>query len=137
MADVDDRGNTRIIPAASQSSYDNFHFAPAVRDGDNLRLSGVIGTDARGKADPDATTQFRQAFAGVAAVLAEAGADMADVTEFTTFHVDLQKHMGTFMKVKDEFVTAPYPAWTAIGITELAIPGALVEIQVIARKLDS
>ncbi len=131
---TDDRGNTRIIPAASQGSYDNFHFAPAVRDGDNLRLSGVIGTDARGKADPDPATQFRQAFEGVRAVLAEVGADMADVTEFTTFHVDLQKHMGTFMTVKDEFVQAPYPAWTAIGITELAIPGGLVEIQVIARK---
>lgn len=134
---ADDRGNSRIIPAANQGSYDNFHFAPAVRDGDNLRLSGVIGTDAKGRADPDPTTQFRQAFEGVRAVLSEAGADLADVTEFTTFHVDLQKHMGTFMKVKDEFVQAPYPAWTAIGITELAIPGGLVEIQVVARKSAS
>jgi len=130
----DDRGNTRIVPAANQGSYDNFHFAPAVRDGDNLRLSGVIGTDARGKADPDPETQFRAAFAGVTAVLAEAGADFADVTDMTTFHVELQKHMGTFMKVKDEFVQAPYPAWTAIGTTELAVPGGLVEIQIIARK---
>ena len=134
---ADDRGNRRIIPAANQSSYDNFHFAPAVLDGDNLRLSGVIGTDAKGRADSDPATQFRQAFEGVRAVLACAGADLADVTEFTTFHVDLQKHMGTFMKVKDEFVQAPYPAWTAIGITELAIPGGLVEIQVVARKSAS
>lgn len=134
MSQPDDRGNSRIIPAANQFSYDNFHFAPAVRDGDNLRLSGVIGTDAKGKADPDPATQFRLAFAGVEAVLAEAGAEMADITDITTFHVELQKHMGTFMAVKDEFVKAPYPAWTAIGTTELAVPGGLVEIQVIARK---
>ena len=131
---IDDRGNTRIVPAASQGSYDNFHFAPAVRDGDNLRLSGVIGTDAKGKTDPDPATQFRQAFEGVGSVLAEAGADFADITDMTTFHVGLQGHMGEFMKIKDEYLSAPYPAWTAIGITELAIPGALVEIQIIARK---
>jgi len=134
MSQADDRGNTRIIHPAGQHSYDNFHFAPAVRDGDNLRLSGVIGTDAKGRADADPKTQFRQAFEGVRAVLAEAGAEFADITDITSFHVGLQEHMGTFMSVKDEFVNAPYPAWTAIGCTELAIPGALVEIQVIARK---
>jgi enamine deaminase RidA (YjgF/YER057c/UK114 family) len=37
------------------------------------------------------------------------------------------------MKVKDRYLSAPYPAWTAIGISELAIPGGLVEIKVIAR----
>jgi enamine deaminase RidA (YjgF/YER057c/UK114 family) len=38
------------------------------------------------------------------------------------------------MKVRDEFLKAPWPAWTAIGITELAIPGAHVEIRVLARS---
>jgi enamine deaminase RidA (YjgF/YER057c/UK114 family) len=37
------------------------------------------------------------------------------------------------MKVKDHYMKAPYPSWTAIGITELAFPGGLVEIKVIAR----
>ena len=137
MSEPSDRGNTRIIPAANQRSYDNFHFAPAVRDGDNLRLSGVIGTNEKGKADEDPATQFRQAFEGVQAVLAEAGAELADITDITSFHVGLQAHMGTFMAVKDEFIKAPYPAWTAIGCTELAIPGGLVELQIIARKTAS
>jgi len=44
--------------------------------------------------------------------------------------VGLQEHIGAFMKVKDEFIKEPYPAWTAIGITELAVPGARVEIRV-------
>jgi enamine deaminase RidA (YjgF/YER057c/UK114 family) len=38
------------------------------------------------------------------------------------------------MRVKDAFVFAPYPAWTAIGITELITEGALIEIRVIARR---
>jgi enamine deaminase RidA (YjgF/YER057c/UK114 family) len=38
------------------------------------------------------------------------------------------------MAVKDEFMSAPYPAWTAVGTPELFLPGALVEIQVTARR---
>ena len=51
----------------------------------------------------------------------------------TTFHVGLQRHFVIFMEVKDRYVRAPYPAWTAIGIHELAIPGAILEIKIIAR----
>ena len=64
----------------------------------------------------------------------EAGSSMDNVIEMTTYHVGLQEHIGTFMKVKDKYVKEPYPAWTAIGITELAIPGGLVEIRVIAAN---
>lgn len=44
----------------------------------------------------------------------------------------MQEHIGEFMKVRDEFISAPWPAWTAIGCVELAFPGARVEIRVIA-----
>ena len=37
------------------------------------------------------------------------------------------------MKVKDEFVRTPYPAWTAVGVTELARPNGLIEVKVTAR----
>jgi enamine deaminase RidA (YjgF/YER057c/UK114 family) len=36
------------------------------------------------------------------------------------------------MKVRDEFISAPWPAWTAIGVSELAVPGARVEVRVVA-----
>ena len=68
----------------------------------------------------------------VQGVLDEAGLTMADIGEFTSYHVGLRDSLGKFMKVKDEFLGEPYPAWTAIGVSELAIPGALVEIRVIA-----
>jgi len=35
--------------------------------------------------------------------------------------------------VKDEYVSSPYPAWTAIGVTELITEGTIVEVRVIAR----
>lgn len=122
-----------VIPAGWEKVYEHWHFAPAVRDGDHLRCSGVIGVDVNGTVPPDPEAQFTCAFKRAAAVLAAAGLSFADVLEMTTYHVDLQRHWTTFMKVKDVFVHAPYPAWTAVGVTELARPGALVEIKVDAR----
>ena len=124
----------RIIPPSQQGFYDNYHFAPAVVDGKHLRCSGVIGINlADGSVSADPTTQFTRAFDNLAEVLAAGGASFADITEMTTFHVGLQAHLGAFMAVKDKYVKEPYPAWTAIGITELAVPGGLVEIRVTAR----
>jgi enamine deaminase RidA (YjgF/YER057c/UK114 family) len=82
-------------------------------------------------ADPEA--QFTQAFESLKSVLTTAGVSFSDVIEMTTFHVGLRDHLSTFMKVKDRYLQAPYPAWTAIGVSELAIPGGLVEVKVIAR----
>jgi enamine deaminase RidA (YjgF/YER057c/UK114 family) len=128
--------NRRIIPASQKSLYDNFHFAPAVVDGQTLRCSGVIGTGADGRVPDDPEAQFTRAFEQIADLLKEADASFEDITEITTFHVDMSKHIGTFVKVKDQFVKEPYPAWTAVGTPELAIPGGLVEVRINARLAD-
>ena len=127
-------GFETVIPAARQRVYDNWHFAPATRSSGMLYLSGVIGTGRGGKAIEGPEEQFEAAFKGVELVLGEAGAGFADVVEMTTYHVGLNEHIATFMKVKDRFVAEPYPAWTAIGVSELAVPGGLVEIRVIAKQ---
>ncbi|HTO68966.1 MAG TPA: RidA family protein [Myxococcota bacterium] len=98
-----------VIPAWMKPIYDNYHFAPAVIDGDCLRCSGMIGMRPDLSVPADPSEQFTLAFENPRGLLAEAAA------------------------VKDEFLPAPYAAWTAIGITEPAVPGALVEIQVTAR----
>ena len=125
----------RIIPQSMQSFYDGYHFAPAVIDGDQVRCSGVIGMNlADGTCAADPAEQFDTAFQNLKIVLDEAGVGFADITEMTTFHVDLQANLETFLGVKDKYMKEPYPAWTAIGITELAIPGGIVEIRVTAKK---
>jgi enamine deaminase RidA (YjgF/YER057c/UK114 family) len=68
------------------------------------------------------------------ATLRVAGLAFEHVVEMTTCHVGLRSHLNAFIKVKDEFVSEPYPAWTAIGVTELITEGALVEIRAIAKR---
>jgi len=126
-----------VVPKGMEMAYDQFHFAPAVRSGRWLRCSGMLGTDENFAAVAGPETQLTQAFENVKRVLAAAKLDFSDVVEMTTFHVGLREHLGTFLAVKDRYLAkAPYPAWTAIGIVELAVPDALVEIRITARLRD-
>jgi enamine deaminase RidA (YjgF/YER057c/UK114 family) len=121
-----------VVPDEMKNFYQQFHFAPAVRVGKTVHCSGQVGTAPNGKLDPDPAAQFSQAFENVKTVLEEAGASLEDVVEMTSFHVGLNEHIGVFMQVKDGYLKEPYPAWTAIGVAELAF-GAMVEIKVTAR----
>ncbi len=146
-----------VVPAALKGVYDNWHFAPAVVANGMIYCSGIIGTSPDGEApsggldgarsttdasqdaplavlqavrDPEA--QFATAFEALRAILAECGAELSDIVEITTYHVDIARHMEIFMRVKDRYLKEPYPAWTAIGVSELIVPGGLMEIRAIA-----
>ncbi len=125
---------TPVIPPKLQGNYDNWHFSPAIESGDFVFLSGCTGTQPDGSNDSDPATQFRHSFEKVLISLNHAGLTFDNVVEMTSYHVGLQAHLKTFMSVKDEFVNEPYPAWTAIGVSELASKTAIIEIKVIARK---
>ena len=88
----------------------------------------------RAVGDPEA--QFATAFDALAEVLAAAGATLSDVVELTSYHVDISRHMETFVRVKDRYLLAPYPAWTAIGVSELIVPGGLAELRAVALAPD-
>ena len=117
-----------VIPEDSQKSYDRFHFAPAYRVGDTLYVSGVIGSGE------SLDEEFASAFESLAKVLDAAGLSLADVVEMTSFHIDMSGSLGAFMKARDAALAEPWPAWTAIGCTELAIPTGRAEVKVTAVK---
>lgn len=122
-----------VIPSWMQPMHDTHHFAPAVIDGDHLRCSGMIGLRPDLTVSENLTEQFTQAFENLRDLLGEVGLGFADVTEMTTYHIGLAGHIEEFCAVKDAFISAPYPAWTTVGISELASPGASVEIRITAR----
>ena len=122
-----------ILPDADKRSYERFHFAPAVRTEGLVLCSGQIGLDSSGHVPAEPAEEFRNAWRAVGRVLEEAGLGFDDIVEYTTYHVGLQAHLQTFMAVRDEFIGPPWPAWTAIGVAELAVPGARVEVRVSAE----
>lgn len=96
--------------------------------------SGQIDSNDDGGVPESAEDEFRNAWNSVGHVLKAAGLDFENIIEYTSYHVNLNDHVRAFMKVRDEFLSEPWPAWTAIGITELALPGARVEIKVAAHQ---
>jgi len=125
----------RVLATPAFSHFLNhWHLAPVVDTGDFVFFSGVTGTHPDLSVSGNPETQFRDTFAYLKANLAVAGLDFNHVVEMTTYHVGLREHLDTFVKVKDEFVTEPYPAWTAIGVAELITKGTLIEIRAIAKR---
>ena len=114
-----------VVPEALKKTYERMHFAPAVKHNGLIMCSGVIGT-VDGKVPEKAEDEFRAAWQGVQYTLQAAGAELTDILDFTSYHVGMQEHIMAFVQVKDEFLSDPYPAWSAIGTTELAMPNARV-----------
>src|SRR5687768_16446431 len=136
-------GGHVIIPSpGAQRAYDAYRFAPARRAGDYLYISGVIagpqGSEGR---DVEAfKAQVRRAFNMIKGSLDADGSTFADVVMINSFHVwngpgfkgTRDEQFAAIEAVKDEFMKAPHPAWTAVGTTGLLSDDGVVEIQMIA-----
>ncbi|KSB91716.1 enamine deaminase RidA [Caulobacter vibrioides] len=121
-----------IFPNPKNALNDLHQYSPAIRSGDLLFVSGQVGARGDGSPEPDFEAQVRLAFANLKATLAAAGCGLDDIVDLTSFHTDPESQFDTVMAVKSEvFPQAPYPNWTALGVTWLA--GFDFEIKVIAR----
>jgi enamine deaminase RidA (YjgF/YER057c/UK114 family) len=80
----------------------------------------------------DMETQIRQTFDRIGILLKAGGATFANVVIIRSYWVHLTRDLPIFRKVRREYLVEPYPASTAVGTTELAIPGLELEIEAVA-----
>ncbi|MGD9598931.1 MAG: RidA family protein [Steroidobacteraceae bacterium] len=111
-----------------------YGFSPAVHAAGLVFVAGQVGLEPDGSVPQDPERQYRLAFAALGNVLQAEGCDVADIVELMSFHTIYPAHMDVFMKVKAEFQRGALPAWTAVGVAALGLPGTLVEIKAIARE---
>jgi enamine deaminase RidA (YjgF/YER057c/UK114 family) len=125
---------TVLLPPGREEEYATWHLAPAVRVGDAIHCSGVLGTRPDGGVPETLAEQVDLAFDSLASVLAVAGAGLEHVVDLLTFHLDLRAEVPTFMTVRDRRLSEPWPAWTAIGVSQLAggMPGVCLEVKATA-----
>ena len=95
-------------------------------------VSGQVGIDEAMVPADGIQAQSHLAFQSLRTILEAAGASLVDVVELMTFHTDLQAEVHAFGQVKDEYFPERYPAWTAVGISQLAMPGLRVEVRAVA-----
>ena len=121
-----------IIPPGMEDVYNKIHYAPAVRVGDTIYVSGQIGRDENMQLVEGREPQIVQAFENLKKVLSAAGATMEDIVDLTSFHTDM-RDLPLFMQIKDRYLQRDFPAWTAIGAASLCgSPGYIIEIKAVA-----
>ena len=110
------------------------HYTDAVRVGELLFVSGCIAVDADGNlvGGDDVVAQTRQVFTNLAAILDAAGASFADVAKVTVFLTDVDDR-ARINPVRQEFFGDARPASTLVEVSRLVVPGAKVEIELVAR----
>jgi len=102
--------------------------------GRTIYIAGQLGLDLENKivgAPGDFRAQATKAIENLKAALASVGASLSDVVKITNYLTDMS-HIGIYREVRDEHFKMPRPASTAVGISALARPGALFEIEAIA-----
>lgn len=108
-------------------------FSDAVVHGDTIYLSGVVTGPAPD--EESLTPGYERAFARLDAILKRLGASWDDVLVFDTFHKgSVAAQVEALLPVKNRYITAPFPAWTALGVSDLYSPGAVTEIKLTLRK---
>ncbi len=120
-----------INPEGTEVVYQTMRFSQAVKVGNMIWVSGQVGIDETFQPAEGMEAQARLAFKNMQQVLKEAGAELSDIVELVTYHTDITD-MKAFAKVKNDFITDNYPAWTAVGVKELVMPELLVEIRATA-----
>ena len=106
-------------------------YSQAIRAGEQLYLSGQLGTDPRtGELASGIEAQTRQALANLTAVLAADGLELADVVSVTVYLADLGDVAAMNAVYADAF-PAPAPARATVGVAALP-KGARVEVSAIA-----
>ncbi|MFL6728580.1 MAG: Rid family hydrolase [Sphingomicrobium sp.] len=106
-------------------------YADAVVAGDTVYLSGVVAGLRPG--ETDLKLAYERAFARIGAILKRSGAGWDDVVDITSFHTDLTTQMPAIVAVKNKYVVAPPPAWTAIEVARLIPDRGITEIKIVAR----
>lgn len=90
-----------------------------------------ISADGQLVGEGDFHAQARLVFENLRTVLEQAGATLDDVVKLTVFLTDMSR-LPDYTRIKGTFFRGEQPASTAIGVTALARPEMMVEVEAIA-----
>ena len=128
------RGRATVIMSEDQGDrrfQEEWGYADAIVAGDTIYVSGVVASLRPGETGYEAA--YTRAFDRIGATLRRVGASWDDVVEISSFHTDLVSQMPAIVAVKNRYVKAPFPAWTAIGVSRLIPDRGLTEIKLVAK----
>jgi enamine deaminase RidA (YjgF/YER057c/UK114 family) len=123
----------QIIPVAGLSDPGPTRsYSHAVRAGSLLFLAGQTGTDVEAQAGAGRfESQTRRVFARMQTILEACGGSLDNLVTMTVFITDI-RYGDEFVRLRGEILRKDFPASALIGVSQLANPDALLEIQAVA-----
>jgi 2-iminobutanoate/2-iminopropanoate deaminase len=107
------------------------HYTHAVRFGDLLFVSGLVGLDENLKVvSSGVVEQTRKIFEDLRLIMNRVGADFSNVLKVTVYLTDVNDRTK-INPVRQEYFGASRPASTLIGIGGLVLPELKVEIEAV------
>ena len=104
-------------------------YARTLRAGSFVFVSGTTSLDAKGRVQgKDAAQQTAVTMRKIESALKSAGAKLGDLTRLTIFVTDI-RDMGAISKALDKALKGAVVSATMVGVSQLAVPGLLVEIE--------
>jgi enamine deaminase RidA (YjgF/YER057c/UK114 family) len=122
-------------PATVPTPAGGYSHVARVELGDRtlLQLSGQVAIDADGKivGGNDMAAQADFIMDNITAILAAHGASLDDVVNIRTFLTDMGQ-LPEYGKVRAARFTGTPPTITTVEVSRLWVPGALLEVEVLA-----
>ena len=115
--------------ASSGSSWEPIiGYSRAIRVGNQIMVSGTLGTDADGTLPPGPDDQTRRALEIIIAGVEALGGTAADIVRTRIFvaQIDQWEEIG---RAHGEVFATTRPATTMVEVARLILPDALVEIE--------
>ena len=104
-------------------------YARTLKSGPFVFVSGTTSLDSKGKVQgKNAAEQTIVAMRKIEAGLKSAGARLKDLTRLTIFVTDIRE-MGPISRALDKALKGAIVSATMVGVSALAVPGLLVEIE--------
>jgi reactive intermediate/imine deaminase len=113
--------------------YDQFKIALGYRVGDLVLLSGQAAIDEHGNVvgAGDFDAQAEQVFKNLKRVLEAAGSSLERVVKVNIYLTDMS-HFPKIVELRGRYFRRPWPADTIVGVTALALPELMIEIEATA-----
>jgi 2-iminobutanoate/2-iminopropanoate deaminase len=98
-----------------------------------LFISGQVAYDDKGGPGypGDFAAQARATYAALKSQVEAGGGTLSSIVKLTTYLVDI-RHRSDLATIREEFFGKKGPASTLVGVTALAQPGWLIEVEAIA-----
>ena len=111
------------------------HYCHAVRAGERIWISGMVGIDQSGNIPTDTVDQFQTAMNNLDSVLRKAGGKSEDIVKVMVFLTDISDR-ARINPIRQRYFGEHRPASTLVEVSKLVLPELRVEIEAEAVVID-